>query len=178
MKKLLGIGLMVVAILLAASCKEETTGKVGKVMAYKPLYSSDANIYSIQNKPPQHVTKAGKIYARGNYIFQNEIGLGIHIIDNSNPANAQRIGFIQIAGSEEISIKGNYLYSNNFSDLVVVDISNIKNAVEVNRIKNAFFSSSTLARPPRRGYFECVDNSKGVVTGWIQDSIENPTCQN
>jgi hypothetical protein len=177
MKKSIFFILLCFAICFTA-CKEEVVATSGKVLGYKPLYSNDANLFTIENKPAQNVSKAGKIYAKGNYIFQNEIGEGIHIINNTNPANAERIGFIKIKGSEEISIKGNYLYSNNFSDLVVLDISNISNAVEVKRIKDAFYVISTLSVPPRRGYFECVDNSKGVVTGWMQDSITNAKCQN
>ena len=125
------------------------------------------------------MVNAGKIYVKGNLIFQNEIGEGIHIINNSIPANAQRTGFIKIKGSQEISIKGDYLYSNNYADLVVVNISNLTAVTEVSRIRNAFSDNNSQLVPPVRGnYFECVDNSKGTVIGWVRDSIDNPKCKN
>jgi hypothetical protein len=170
----------VLLITLFTSCtQQKEKGVKGRVVGFKPIYSNEPDLYSVQNKPARNVVKAGKIYTKGNYIFQNEIGEGIHIIDNTSPANAQRIGFIKIKGSEEISIKGNFLYSNNFSDLVVVDISNIANVIEVNRIRNAFNNNNTqLAPPVNSSYFECVDNSKGTVVSWVRDSIDNPKCKN
>ena len=144
------------------------------------MYSSSADLYLIQNKPARTVTNAGKIYVKDNYIFQNEIGEGIHILNNTNPANTIRSGFISIKGSQEIAIKGNYLYSNNFNDLVVVDISDINNVKEAGRVKNIFYNNNYQLAPPVAGgaYFECVDNSKGIVINWIQDSINNPKCRN
>lgn len=172
--------LLLILIFGVSSCRIENTNNLtGKVPAYKPIYSNAADLYIISNKPARAVTKAGKIYVKGNYIFQNEIGEGIHIIDNSNPANAVRTGFIRIAGSEEIAIKGNILYANNFSDLVVIDIADAMHAKEVNRIKSMFFNNNIQLVPPQPGsYFECADNTKGVVTGWVLDSLVNPKCRN
>jgi hypothetical protein len=173
--------LLILAVGVISACRVDSTKTkmIGRVPGYKPIYSNDIDLYVIQNKPARAVVKAGKIYVKDNYIFQNEIGEGMHIINNSNPANAQRIGFISIKGSQEIAIKGNFLYSNNLSDLVVIDISNIANVKEVNRIKNTFYNANfQLAPPLGGGYFECVDKSKGVVTGWQRDSIDNPTCSN
>jgi hypothetical protein len=177
MKKMIGV--LCIATLLLQACQPDKLDVTGKVLGYKPIYSNDASLFNIQNLPAQPVKNAGKIYVKGNYIFQNEIGEGIHIIDNSNTANAQRVGFIKIKGSEEISIKGNYLYSNNYTDLVTIDITNIAQAVEVNRIKNTFINTNSSYAPPvRSSYFECVDISKGVVVGWAQDSVLNPKCRN
>ncbi|MES2775492.1 MAG: hypothetical protein V4722_15055 [Bacteroidota bacterium] len=172
--------LLVACILMAASCQpDDKFTPLGKVWGYKPIYGSDADLFTIESKPAREVSKAGKIYVKDNYIFQNEIGEGIHIINNTNPANAQRVGFIKIKGSEEISIKGNFLYSNNFTDLVVADISNLANVTEVSRTKSAFFSGTSQLMPPVRGsYFECVDASKGSVISWVKDSINNPKCRN
>jgi hypothetical protein len=142
------------------------------------LYKERTELFSNQRRLKNVVNIELSSVSKNYFIKQRNASEGIHIINNSNPANAERIGFIKIKGSEEISIKGNYLYSNNFSDLVVIDISNISNVVEVNRVRNAFYAISTLSVPPRHGYFECVDNSKGAVTGWIQDSITNAKCQN
>lgn len=148
-------------------------------MGYKPVYSTSAELYLIQNMPARAVTNAGKIYVKDNYIFQNEIGEGIHILHNTNPASTVRTGFISIKGSQEISIKGNYLYSNNYDDLVVVDITDVNKVKEVNRLKNIFYKNNFQLSPPAgSGYFECSDNKKGIVINWVRDSITNPKCRN
>ncbi|MBC7423160.1 MAG: hypothetical protein H7334_06845 [Ferruginibacter sp.] len=170
--------LFIVALLYA--CKpEKTNGLVGRIYGFKPVYSTSADLFIIENKPAQVVIHAGKIYVKDNFIFQNEVGEGVHIIDNTNPANAARVGFIKIKGSQEIAIKGNFLYSNNYNDLVTVDITDIAKVKEASRIHNAFYSTNSLQVPPAGGgYFECADNKKGVVIGWIKDSIDNPKCSN
>ena len=170
----------ILLLLLFSACKPDKTNSViGKVSGFKPVYSTSAELYLIQNKPARAVTNAGKIYVKDNYIFQNEMGEGIHILNNSNPANTVRSGFISIKGSQEIAIKGNYLYSNNYDDLVVVDITNVNNVKEVNRVKNIFYKNNFQLSPPAgSGYFECADNSKGIVINWVRDSITNPKCRN
>ncbi len=170
----------ILILLFLSSCKTENNSSVmGKVLGYKPVYSTSAELYLIQNKPARSVTHAGKIYVKGNYIFQNEMGEGIHILDNTTPANTVRTGFISIKGSQEIAIKGNYLYSNNYDDLVVVDITDVNNVKEVNRVKNIFYKNNFQLSPPAgSGYFECADNKKGIVINWVRDSINNPKCRN
>ena len=171
---------IILLLVFLSACKSENNNSVtGKVLGYKPVYSTSADLYLIQNKPARAVTNAGKIYVKDNYIFQNEIGEGIHIFNNSNPANTLRSGFITIKGSQEIAIKSNFLYSNNYDDLVVVDITDVNNVKEVNRIKNIFYKNNFQLSPPAgSGYFECADNSKGIVINWVRDSINNPTCRN
>ena len=167
----------IVAVFLFTSCvKNNNNNQVGKKLGYIPVYSNAADLFTIKSKPATNVINAGKIYIKDNYIFQVELGEGIHIINNQTPANAARIGFIQIKGCSELSIKNNFLYSNNFNDLVVIDISNINQVTEAKRIKEAFYKNGLGALPPDRGYFECVDENKGQVIKWIKDSIVNPNC--
>jgi hypothetical protein len=161
---------------LFCSCVKNSSKDVGKTAGFRPIYSTSTDLNTIKSTPPVAVVNAGKIYVKDNYIFQVENGEGIHIIDNQIPSTAQKIGFIQIKGCSEISIKGNYLYSNNFNDLVVINISNINQVVEVSRVKEAFYKNSLGNLPPEPGYFECVDPSKGQVVRWVRDSIVNPKC--
>src|SRR5687768_18002409 len=64
----------------------------------------------------------------------------------SNPATASRIGFLSVKGAEEISIKENYLFTNNYMDLVVINIADFTNPVLVNRNKDAFNSDRKSTR--------------------------------
>lgn len=177
------IGFIIIALLMyGRSC---TTSRVEppsnsynyKVFGYKPVYSLDSNLKKVAIDTPHIVKSAGKIYVYQKYILQCEVGEGIHIIDNSVPSAAKRIHFIKVLGANEISIKDNFLYTNSFKDLVVINITNILQPKEVKRIAKAFSVRGYLPVPPVKTYYECVDLSKGVVVGWVKDSI-NPTCIN
>src|SRR5690242_18709881 len=114
-------------LLVACVACNPNRGDVGQgdITGYRPIYASvqEANAIGIEAARP--TTHAGKIYAYGNYLFQVEDGEGIHIINNTAPQQAQKVGFLKIPTCSEISIKANYLYTNNLNDLVVFDISNI-----------------------------------------------------
>lgn len=155
----------------------------GKVLGYKPVYTTDSSILRVQAMVPQPVRFAGKIYVKGNLILQNDFGYGIHVIDNTNPASAARIGFIRVLGNSEMSVKGNYLYANSFSDLLVIDISDWQNVTEVKRIHYAFSqgggSSNFIPLPEHKVYYECPDlYSNKIHTGWVKDSVSTFSCYN
>jgi hypothetical protein len=149
----------------------------GNIFAYVPIYALPNEIEQIATQAPTPTINAGKIYAYGNYIFQNDLYKGYHIINNTNPANAQKIAFLKVPFSTEIAIKGGYLYCNNVSDLLVFDISNPANPVLTKRVKNAFPLIEQNYPPISNVYFECVDNTKGVVIGWEQKDIPIPACK-
>ena len=154
-----------------------------KVLGYKPVYTTDPSLISVKSLGPQVVRFAGKIYVKDNLIFQNDIGYGIHIIDNTNPTSATQIGFIRVPGNAEMSIKGNYLYANSFSDLVVIDISNWQNATEVKRIHSAFSQGTNsfnfIPLPEHKVYYECPSYySDKFQTGWTKDSVSSSSCYN
>ena len=150
-----------------------------KVMGWKPVYAADSvsKKLTVYNNA-QAVENAGKILVFGNYIFQNDFGKGIHVIDNSSPANAHRIAFWSLPGNTELSVKGNFMYVNNYNDLVVIDISNRTTPVIVNRLKNTFYSADAQypypwQAPPEAGYFECPKyNNDSIVVSWVKDSVQ------
>lgn len=142
-----------------------------KVWGSKPIYSNDPALKTASIDTPHAVINAGKIYAYQHYLLQCEIGEGFHIIDNTDPKKASRIKFLKLLGANEISIKNNYLYTNSYSDLVVIDINDIDKPQIIKRVENAFAAHGFLPEPAETGYYECVDLSKGVVTGWTKDSV-------
>jgi len=145
-----------------------------KVWGYKPIYATEQNAKEILfTAKPQPVIFAGNIYAYQKYIFQMETGYGIHVVDNSNPASAERIGFIKVKGCAQISIKGDKLYTNSFDDLVVIDFSDLNNVHEFSRAAGVFSEyryGSPISLPPGTGYYECPEDGKFVVD-WQQDSV-------
>ena len=140
-----------------------------------PKYLSKSEARNIQSKPPQTVSSGGKIYAWQDFIFQLESNAGIHIykLVDKKP---QPYKFIQVYGAQEISIRGHYLYTNNFADIVTLDISDLNNLQVKSRIENTFsLGNSTL--PPQQGFFQCVDTTKGIVVGWEKKNNIEATCK-
>ncbi|MGI8582301.1 MAG: hypothetical protein ACR2KX_08890 [Chitinophagaceae bacterium] len=148
---------------------------IKNVWGNKPIYGIDTTAKKlIFINQPQAVVIPGNIYVKGNYIFQTEVGKGLHVIDNTIPSAAHRIGFITINGCSQISIKGNNLYSNNYDDLIVVDISDANNVREIGRVRGAFPEGRRnyfYIQPIESGYFECP-RYDSVVIGWRKDSVK------
>ena len=148
---------------------------VEKVWGSKPVYAAKLLAEKIKYlSAKQTVLRAGNIYAYSHYVFQVDVGSGIHVIDNSIPSKAERIGFIIINGCEQISIRGNYLYTNSYADLVTIDLSDIKNIREVRRLSNVFpenMYAYPFAMPDEIGPYTCPQYSDSVVVGWVRDSI-------
>jgi hypothetical protein len=139
---------------------------------YTPVYQSKQEAYAnIKLNPAQAIKNPGKIFLYGNYIFLNEIDKGVHIIDNSNPAAPQVKGFINIPGNLDIAVKGNTLYADLYTDLVVVDIANPLQARFVKFVSNQF---------PSRNYTNgFVADSNRVIIDWIKkDTTVNVRNQN
>lgn len=80
----------------------------------------------------------GKMYAKDNYLFINEIRNGIHIIDNHDPSSPVNISFIQIPGNGDLAIQGDILYADSYSDMVSFDISDPANIKETGRVNNMY----------------------------------------
>ncbi len=99
-----------------------------------PVYKTTDEIrVGIENQTPRELENPGKIYFYNNYIFINEIREGIHIIDNTDPANPTNIGFMAITGNLDMAIHNNMLYADNFIDLLTIDISDVQNIQLVDR---------------------------------------------
>lgn len=147
---------------------------VKNVWGNKPIYGVDTTAKKVSYiNQVQPVKVPGNIYVKGNYIFQAEIGKGLHVIDNTIPSSSHRIGFIVINGCSQMSIKGNNLYSNNYDDLVVIDISNANSVNEIGRVKGAFPQGRRnyfYSEPNEPGYYECT-RFDSLVIGWRKDSI-------
>lgn len=155
-----------------------------ETLGYKPVYMSYEELNQpIHTQNSKGLKNPGKIYYYNNYILVSDNGEGIHIIDNVNPASPVLKTFIKIPMNRDIAIKSNYLYVDSHSDLVVVDISDINQIREINRIKNAFPNASAENSVPPRDlgmtntYYECPDKNKGVVIGWQRTKLKNPKCR-
>ncbi len=178
MKKtyLLRVGILAVLI----GCQPVTSDKVPKGppfdnTAYRPVYATQAELTRIETQMPRPLRKPGKIYVRDNYLFVNELGEGIHVIDNSDLTKPEKISFLSILANYDMAVKGDYLYADNGRDLVVFDISNPISIRTVKRIEKAI---PQYDFPPYQNiYFECVDTKKGTVVSWEKVPVSvRPAC--
>lgn len=166
-----GIGLC----LCLSSCHPHYDNDEDK-QAYVPVYMSFTEKNNISIASVRTTEKSGKIYAFGNYIFQNDLNKGIHIIDNSDRKNPKKIAFLNIPYNTEFAVKGNYIYANNVNDLVVIDIRDMSKPTVVSRMENAF-PYVNQQYPHQWGYFVCPDPAKGIVVDWQLQIVQSPECR-
>jgi hypothetical protein len=167
--------------LVLFSCNPTPGSKPVMREAWVPIYTNNtAAIKMISSGPARSTVNSGKIYTVGNLIYQVEQDSGIHIINYANPSSPQKLGFIRSFLCKEVSVKNGLIYTNNFSDLVVIDASNLANVREVARTPEVF-PDLALQYPLKPNnfttvYFECPDPKKGIVIGWEKKMINNANC--
>ena len=146
-----------------------------QIEGYAPVYDTSTNSAGVRAAAPRAIVSGGKIYTKDSLLYQVENGRGIHIISIANPAQPQKLGFLEISGCQELSILGSMLYTNNVNDLIVVDIADRQNPVLKSRIPNTFHLVNQ-GNPPATGWFECVDAGRGTVIGWELKTLYTPQC--
>lgn len=162
-------------------CERGWNYEYKKVWGWRPVIATDTSWKQISYSATADSNHSpGNIYVYQNWILQSEVGKGVHIIDNSVPANAHKIGFIRIPGNNDFSIKNNLMYANNYYDMVSIDISRLPQISVVNRMPNMFVTAQNINYkwevPDSSGYYQCTNSSYSIIiTGWVRDSIY-PTC--
>jgi hypothetical protein len=100
------------------------------------------NSVDLQN--PKGIEEPGGLYYKDGFVYINERGQGIHIIDNTNPINPVPVSFIQIPGNYGLAARQNSLYADSYTDLLVFDISD-PHAIEMtSRSEYAFVNLNAL----------------------------------
>jgi hypothetical protein len=125
----------------------------------RPIYETKEVVKAnIKSNPSKTIGTPGKIYLYDNYVFLNEPDKGVHVIDNSNPANPVMKAFIDIPGNQDIAVKGNTLYADMYGSLVSIDITDPLNAILLKEIPGVF---------PERNYMGgFVGNNSMIIVGW------------
>ena len=124
--------------LLSGCLRDECTSEQSYVR-FDPIYKPVSEIrVDVTVEPARSLRAPGKMFALGNYLFINEKQEGIHVIDNSDPANPQTLAFWNIPGNVDLVIRDKYLYVDQYVDLLTIDISNMANPKVVCRAENIF----------------------------------------
>lgn len=161
------IKITLLLFVIAASltgCMDNTVEKItytANVPVYMPFNEFRS---SFAKGDTCEITIPGKIYFKDGYLFVNEYGKGIHVIDNSDPANPEKIAFYKILGNVDMAIRGNILYADSYIDLLAIDISDLENPREVGRLENIF--PEVVPEGDVWYAYAMVDRSKGVIIDW------------
>nr|WP_298791873.1 hypothetical protein [uncultured Allomuricauda sp.] len=165
-KKILFI--LSLATLAFVSCdKNDDNDGYAEYLVAKPLVISKADFAnSVDIIAPRPIDESGKVYTYEDYIFVNDKYKGIHVINNSNPLQPRKIGFIRIPGNVDISVKDDFLYADSLMDLIVLDISNITDIKQVNRLENVLHKN--IFWPFEADIIEDVgyDYETEIIVGW------------
>lgn len=165
-KKILLLPFM--ALLFLVSCTDDdSSDKYADYIVARPLVMSKAEFAnSVDIIAPRPIEESGKVYTYKDYIFVNDKYQGIHVIDNRNPQQPVKIGFINIPGNVDISVKDDYLFADSLADLVVIDISDIENIALVNRLENVL--QGGMMFPFEANIIEDVeyDYQNDIIVGW------------
>jgi hypothetical protein len=156
--------LLVVMMAALTACNDKTVELItyeANVPVYMPFDEFRA---SFEKSAPIEISHPGKMYFKDGYLFINEYGKGIHVVDNSDPSNPEKVAFYEILGNVDMAISGNVLFADSYVDLLSIDITDINNPVEIDRLENAFpeiVPEGELWYP-----YAMVNKSKGVIVGW------------
>jgi len=166
MKKF-SIALLILSVLIT-SCK-----KYNEIVFAVPVIKSLTEIRNNVNVSAARATNSdGKVYVTAQYLFYIAQESGVHIFDNQNPASPQNISFLNIEGVHDIAVKGNYLYADNYVDLLVFNIADIHNITLVKTVERAF--NFYPAMPEEAIYFdyEIFPGMDELVTGYTLETRE------
>jgi hypothetical protein len=156
-----------VITLSLASCDWRTEVATKEVLVAKPITMTLDELHaSTGSLLPEPIQNSGKIYAYQDYIFINDLYRGIHVIDNSNPSNPEKIRFINIPGNVDLSIKDNFLYADCLRDLVIMDISDIHNIRPVARLEGVLQDNTPWPIEADIIDYAEIDYENEVIVGW------------
>jgi hypothetical protein len=165
MRKMTFFSAIILSLMMMASLQSCQDESYVTYTANVPVYLSYVDLRkSVKVEDPVELSNPGKIYFKDNIIYINEYRKGIHVINNSNPSNPVKVGFINIPGNVDIAIRDNFLFADSYIDLVVFDISDIHNVREVSRTENIF--EYYLPEYDTKYEVVPVDQEKGVVVSW------------
>jgi len=140
----------------------------------RPVYISESELKDIRNELPGSVQQSGTIFLRDTLLFLLDEQRGVFVYSLADTLNTRVLTFMKIPAVTDFVISGNIMYADSWRDLVVIDISDLYQIRETNRIRDVV--TPALYPPGYFGIFECVDESKGAVVGWEDAYLENARC--
>lgn len=163
---------LVILVLLVVTTASQTT-----YVYYTPILMERADLEaSIQLfNTPKPIANPGKLCLYKNWVLLVENHKGVHLIDNSDPANPVRKAFLTVPGCMEVAVHNDVFYVNNAVDLVGVKVDLLAlTATELTRMRGVL---PNLVNPsgyvPYFAIEKCMDDRYEIV-GWKQVSTSRP----
>jgi len=138
MRKLKHIIVLLTIALLANSCKDTCYTTRKEMVSVADYAEANMVLNTFQVQAPRGIAKPGNIYTYGNYLLVCEHEQGIHILDNTNPSAPIALKYIKLVGNDNIAVKDHFLYADNGTDLLAIDINDLDNITVANKVENAF----------------------------------------
>ncbi|AHM60747.1 hypothetical protein D770_12465 [Flammeovirgaceae bacterium 311] len=152
--------LMAVMVFFITACNDQVE-YTQTYTVYEPVFMSPDEIrasFAVE-ETGRILHDPGKIYVYGDYLFINEPGAGIHVVNNTDKSNPLNIKFINIPGNYDMAAKDGALYVDSYMDLLVLDIRDIHNISITSRSENIFAGAINT------GLYDPV---RGIVTDWVE----------
>ncbi len=165
--------LLALSATLFSSCLKDSCDETRTYTQYEPSYKNLDEIRNVTAGDPQELKDPGQIYIYKKYLFINQFRKGIHVFDNSDPAHPVNLAFYDIPGSAQLSIKDDMLYTNNYLDLLAIDIKDPLN-ISVVDIEEFIFMDSYVSN------FGVFDTAKSqLIVEYIPTQVtEKIGCDN
>lgn len=166
------LAILLLSVAMLQSCADKT---VRIFEANTPIYQSfeDFRATSFNMEAARPLQRPGKIYLYGQYLLVNELMEGVHIFNNSSPANPINMGFLPVHGNMDLAVNNNVLYLDNCTDLLAFDITDPGAPRFLSRVENVFnFDQFGLLPSYNFNYpAAAVQNEQGIVIGWKVEKI-------
>ncbi|WP_333877663.1 LVIVD repeat-containing protein [Flavobacterium sp.] len=176
MKKITMLIAAVFAMTLLSCNSDEASEETAKFAV--PVVKSLQEIRSSVSVGTARQTHSdGKIYVVEDYLFYIAKESGIHIFNNANPATPANIAFINLEGVHDISVKGNYLFADNYVDLLVFDISDMQNITLVKTVENAIVFTPAYPEDAEFYDYTVVPGEGEIITGFTVEWQQRPEGQ-
>ncbi|MDW3193521.1 MAG: hypothetical protein R8G66_14195 [Cytophagales bacterium] len=147
----------------------------GAVEGMQPVYEEDL---IIEKTGSRDLINPGKILSYGPILLVTERQQGIHVYDNSDPANPVNLFFLEVLDNNDVTIRNGLIYLDNGPDLVSLKVT-IDTLVEVSRVRSLMnFDQLDLSEFPSENdvYYECPDPERGPVVFWRTTTLMDPKC--
>jgi hypothetical protein len=155
------LGMIILLTSLSSCLKDDCEREVTYIQS-TPIYKTKTEIRLGEpiTEAPRDLLDPVQFYYYKEHIFISERGQGIHIIDNTHPENPQPVSFLSIEGAENMAIKNDILYVNNYVDLLTIDVSNPKSTSLMGRTNDIF-----------EPIWEDVNNGDVILVGYDLEEV-------
>ncbi len=170
--------LVFIASFLSLNCTNDDDS--GPVAVTVPIIKTKSDVRDAINiTGAQNTSSDGKIYVYQDLLFYIAQNSGIHIFDNQNPVSPENLAFISLEGVNDISIKNNILYADNFMDIVVFDISQISD-IQLLTIKEDVLAFYPVFPEESAGFIQNTypSNDDEFVSGYETIFMERAAVEN